>query len=173
MGASRKTRSVIAFPPLVGEAPRLLILGSLPGVRSLQAGEYYAHPRNAFWPIMGALFGAHPELSYAERVAALTGSGIALWDVLAQAHRPGSADAAIDLDSAQANRFDEFLPRHPGLRCVAFNGAAAAALYRRKVLPHLPATWASLPQRVLPSSSPAHASLNLAAKRRRWRVALL
>lgn len=163
---------VVAFPPLVGEAPRLLILGSLPGVRSLAAGEYYAHPRNAFWPIMGALFGAHPELPYAQRTATLTAAGVAVWDVLAQARRPGSADAAIELDSAHVNPFAEFLVQHPGIRCVAFNGGAAAALYRRRVLPQLAPALTQIPLQVLPSTSPAHASLSLAAKLRRWRALL-
>ncbi len=167
---SGKLLPAIAFPPLVGEAPRLLILGSLPGVRSLAAGEYYAHPRNAFWPIMGTLFGAHPELPYALRTVTLTAAGVAVWDVLAQARRPGSADADIELDSARVNPFAEFLTRNPGIRCVAFNGTAAAVLYRRRVLPQLVPALAQIPQRLLPSTSPAHASLSLAAKLRRWRA---
>lgn len=156
----------------MGALPRLLILGSLPGAASLAAGEYYAHPRNAFWPIMGALYGAHPELPYAQRRSALIETGVAVWDVLAQARRPGSGDAAIDIASARVNRFDEFLARHRGIRLIAFNGGTAAALYQRKVLPDLRPALAQIPQLVLPSTSPAHASLNVAAKLRRWRILL-
>jgi hypoxanthine-DNA glycosylase len=159
---------VAAFPPIVGPAPRVLVLGSLPGVRSLAVGEYYAHPRNAFWPIMGALVGASPALDYAGRVAALQRGRIALWDVLQRAVRPGSADTAIELAGAVVNPFGEFLGQHRSIRAIAFNGGAAARLYRRLVLPALPPRLAELPQLLLPSTSPAYASLDLRAKERRW-----
>ena len=164
------TAPVDAFPPIVGRSPQLLILGSLPGVRSLAAGEYYAHPRNAFWPIMGELFGAWPSLPYAGRRAALISARVAVWDVLAQAQRPGSADASIDAPSAVANRFDQFLAEHRSIVCIAFNGTMAAALYRRKVLAQLPAALGAIRQRTLPSTSAAHASLDIAAKLQHWMV---
>jgi hypoxanthine-DNA glycosylase len=159
---------VAAFPPIVGPAPRVLVLGSLPGARSLAAGEYYAHPRNAFWPIMGALVGAGPQLEYAARVKALQRGRIALWDVLQQAVRPGSADTAIELSAAVVNPVGEFLEQHRSICGIAFNGGTAARLFRRLVLPGLPAGLAALPQLLLPSTSPAHAGLDLRAKERRW-----
>ena len=159
---------VTAFAPLLGPAPRLLILGSLPGVASLEARQYYAHPRNLFWDLMGELFDAGRELPYTERVARLTAAGIAVWDVLHQAHRPGSLDADIHPDTLVPNDFGALFDAHPRLRTVAFNGQAAAALFRRLVLPGLPVE----PPRTfvtLPSTSPAHAGRSRAEKLALWR----
>lgn len=153
------------FPPLLGASPRLLVLGTLPGAASLAAGEYYAHPRNAFWPIMGALFGAHPALPYAERTRCLTEAGVALWDVLARAVRPGSLDAAIDPASAVANPIAELLATHPGIGVVVFNGGAAERLFHRHVLPTLTRTPAL---RRAPSTSPAYAGMRAGEKLAAW-----
>ena len=164
---------VRAFPPIVGRRARILVLGSLPGVASLRAGQYYAHPRNLFWPIMGALFGAAPTLPYRERVRALEAAGVCVWDVLAEATRPGSADAAIEAATARAHDIRGLLLRHRGVHTVAFNGGTAARLYRRLVLAQLPPVRvASLRHVTLPSTSPAHAALDGAAKLRAWRRAL-
>lgn len=164
---------VTAFAPILGRQPRILVLGSLPGVASLRAGQYYAHPRNLFWPIMGTLFGASPELPYPERVRVLERAGICVWDVLAEATRAGSADAAIEQATARAHDIRGLLLRQRGLRTVAFNGAAAAQLYRRLVLPTLPpGRLAALCHVTLPSTSPAHAAVDGAAKLRAWRRAL-
>jgi hypoxanthine-DNA glycosylase len=158
------------FAPLAGTQVRLVVLGSLPGRASLAAGQYYAQPRNAFWLLMGELFDAGPAQSYPARVAALTAHGIAVWDVCAAARREGSLDAAIDRDSVCVNDFSAFFAAHPGVQHVAFNGQAAAELYRRGVLPGLSARWAALPRETLPSTSPAHATLSFAEKLQRWRV---
>src|SRR5579871_5342952 len=100
------------FPPIATTDARVLILGSLPGQQSLQASEYYAHPRNAFWKIMGVHLGSLPE-SYAARVLMVSEAKVALWDVLAAATRSGSLDADIEKD-AVANNFRVFscLSRH-------------------------------------------------------------
>lgn len=164
--------SARGFPPIADARARLLILGSLPGQASLAAGQYYAQPRNAFWPILGDLLDAGPDLAYAERAAALRRAGIALWDVCAAAERPGSLDASIRRETVVVNDFAAFLHAHPLIEWLAFNGATAAELYRRLVLPALPPVAAALPTLRLPSTSPAHAGVPYAAKRAAWAAAL-
>lgn len=159
---------VRCFPPIVDGAARVLILGSMPGALSLYAQQYYAHPRNAFWPIMGALFDAGPELAYAERTRRLLRAGVALWDVLASCARAGSLDTSIDEASIVANDFAAFLPAHPRLTHVFFNGSKAEQAFRRYVRPRLADT--ALRFQRLPSTSPAHAGRSLAEKLAAWRV---
>jgi hypoxanthine-DNA glycosylase len=162
----------VGFPPVADARARVLLLGSLPGVRSLTMHEYYAQPHNAFWRIMGKLFGAGPELPYAERLDALRAHGVALWDVLKAGEREGSLDAAIVPSTIVVNDFDEFFARHSRVRAVCFNGNTAANLYRRKVLPALAGGPAALATHVLPSTSPAHASLRFEQKLARWQAIL-
>lgn len=160
------------FPPVVGEGPRVLILGSLPGRRSLAERRYYAQPRNAFWRIMGDVFGAGPELAYDARLERLTANRIALWDVLAAGRRPGSLDARIERSSAVFNDFGRFFESHTSLRAICFNGRTAENLYRRNVLPGLDAPAAGIPLHSLPSTSPAHAAMPYTEKLARWRRVL-
>ena len=150
----------------------VLILGSMPGKASLQAGRYYAHPQNAFWRIMGELAGADPGLPYAERLERLKSCGIALWDVLRSCSREGSLDSAIDERSIRPNDFARFFRTHPGITSVFFNGATAERCFLKHVLPALPASAAHLRLHRLPSTSPAHAGLSYAAKLEAWRVIL-
>ena len=154
------------FPPVVDPGARLLILGSMPGQASLQADRYYAHARNAFWPIMGDLFGAGPDLPYPQRLAKLQRVGIALWDVIAACERPGSLDADIVGDSIQVNDFAAFLAVYRNIDHIFFNGAAAETSFRRYVLPGLAGHSLSLTR--LPSSSPAHAARSYAEKLAEW-----
>ena len=111
-----KQRTKIAlltgFPPIAAADARVLVLGSMPSVASLAREQYYGHPQNAFWPIMGRLFGAGPELPYDERKAVLVERGVAVWDVLQSCRRAGSLDTAIDRDSEQANDFATFFRKH-------------------------------------------------------------
>ncbi|MFY0663504.1 MAG: DNA-deoxyinosine glycosylase [Natronospirillum sp.] len=158
--------TVHSFPPIEPPQARVLILGSMPGVASLNAHQYYAHPRNAFWPIMSALFGAGPDLPYDERVAVLQAHGIAVWDVLASCERPGSLDAAITKTSMVPNNFEDFLAHHPQVRHIFFNGGTAEQSFRRQVLPKLDADRLVLQR--LPSTSPAHAALSLTQKLAAW-----
>lgn len=160
-----------SFPPIAGRDARVLILGSLPGQESLRRREYYAQPRNAFWPIMGELFGAAPELPYAERRRLLVANRVAVWDVCKRAFRPGSLDSSIVASSVVPNPFAAFFAAHREIAHVFFNGAKAAELYRLRVVPELPPALRALPVAVLPSTSPAYATLDLAAKLRRWTVA--
>lgn len=157
-----------SFAPVFATDARVLILGSMPGKRSLQAGQYYAHPRNAFWPIMDELFGAAPELPYAARLARLTASKVALWDVMRECERPGSSlDSRIAPDSVVANDFAWLFGQCPLLTHVFFNGTAAEAAFRRHVRP--PNERVFHMQR-LPSTSPAHAARTFAQKRDAWRA---
>lgn len=149
---------------------RVLILGSLPGQVSLREQQYYAQPRNDFWKIMGALAGAAPELDYSRRLEALKAQGIALWDVCASAHRPGSLDASIRHGSVVVNDFTSFFHTHRGIGFICFNGRKAADLYRRLVLPGLPESLQAIRCETLPSTSPAHAAMRFGSKLARWSI---
>ena len=164
-------RGFAPIEPPAGQA-RLLILGSLPGCESLAQQQYYAHPRNAFWPIMQALTGIDAAAPYARRCADLEAVGIALWDVLAAGERPGSLDASIVASSARPNELAALLARQTNIVKIAFNGKAASALFARHVLRSLSTAQAALPQETLPSTSPAHAGISFAAKLEIWRSSL-
>ncbi len=156
-----------AFDPVVGGDTRLLILGSLPGEASLKAGQYYAHPQNGFWRLIGSVIG-HPDLAgqpYAERLEILKAHGIGLWDVIAEAERIGSLDTAIRLPRhADLNGLVAALPR---LRAIAFNGGKAAREGARVL--GLGPEMEQVVRLTLPSSSPAMAR-TLAWKAERWAV---
>jgi len=162
----------VGFPPIADASARVLVLGSLPGVKSLEMREYYAQPYNAFWRIMGELTGAGPALEYPARLVLLRAHGVAVWDVLAAGEREGSLDSSIVRASIVVNDFNAFFERHRQLRLICFNGNTAAGLFTRKVLPGLAPTWAALERRALPSTSPAYASLRFEQKLARWREAL-
>jgi len=157
------------FPPVAPRGATTLILGSLPGQRSLEMQQYYAHPHNAFWKLVAGIFEADAALPYARRVALLKSHGIALWDVLAAAERPGSLDSSIVHSTASVNDFEAFFRKHPGIRRVFFNGRMAESIYRRRVLPKLAAPFAHIRYECLPSSSPAHAGMPFAKKLGIWR----
>jgi hypoxanthine-DNA glycosylase len=162
----------VGFDPIATPAARVLILGSLPGRESLERREYYASPFNAFWRVMGELVGAAPDLHYELRRRRLDEAGIALWDVCRSANRPGSLDADIDHRSVVPNDFALFFAGKSQIQAIAFNGKKAADLYRRKVLPGLPPTSASLQSFTLPSTSSANALMTFPEKVSRWRSAL-
>jgi TDG/mug DNA glycosylase family protein len=153
-----------AFPPSIAPDARLLILGSLPGERSLAAGQYYAHPTNAFWWLMGEVTGeALPVLPYDARLARLITHGIGLWDVIATARREGSLDTAIR--DATNRDLAGFAATLPDLAAIAFNGGEAARRGRRQLAGVDRYTLIDLP-----SSSAAHAAMTRAAKREAWMV---
>ncbi|MDI6726946.1 MAG: DNA-deoxyinosine glycosylase [Smithellaceae bacterium] len=156
-----------SFAPIEDPAAVVLILGSMPGKASLAAGEYYAHPRNLFWPIMGELFGAHPGLPYERRIRMLNSAGIALWDVLKSCIRNGSLDSDIEETSVVPNDFDSFFQRHPNIVDLFFNGAKAEQCFRRHVQPSLKSR--PLQYRRLPSTSPANAGMSHEKKLEAWR----
>lgn len=161
----------IGFPPVADERARVLIVGSMPGQASLAAARYYAHPRNAFWPIVTAICGLAATASYERRIAALRRQGVALWDVLHACVRPGSLDADIDEATIVVNDFAAFLAAHPRIGTVLCNGGKAFVSWRRHVQPTL--AGRSLAVRQLPSTSPAHAARSFADKLAIWRAALV
>lgn len=143
----------------------------MPGLRSLAQTQYYAHPHNLFWPFMGEICGAGPELAYTDRLRRLTGAGLALWDVLGECERAGSLDSAIRPASETPNDIAGLLAHHPELHTIAFNGAKAQQAFRRHVEPVIDAArLARLQLLALPSTSPANASVPRAEKRERWLV---
>jgi hypoxanthine-DNA glycosylase len=164
---------VESFPPQVAPGCVLLILGTVPSVRSLELRQSYGHQYNLFWPFMGELFDAGPELAYAERIARLQRRGIGIWDVLERCERRGSLDSAIVPDSEVANDIPGLLSTHPGIRAIALNGGRAQQSFRRHIVPRLDrATRARITQLDLPSTSPANASIPRARKLERWRQLL-
>ena len=153
----------VGFEPVVDARTRVLILGSLPGDASLKAAQYYAHPRNAFWPLIGGLLGEGlPALAYEDRLDRLRARGVGLWDVIASAERSGSLDVAIR--SPEAADLRGLAAGLPHLRAVAFNGGLAAKLGRRIL-----ADLEGIALIDLPSSSPAHA-ISLSAKAESWAI---
>jgi TDG/mug DNA glycosylase family protein len=172
MASGSSDRAVSGFPPVVGDGARLLIVGSMPGVRSLQERRYYAHPQNAFWPIVGAACGVGPEVAYERRLAVLVRAGIALWDVMARCVRAGSLDADIEAGSVVANDFVPLFAGQPTLCAVLCNGKAAHRAFLRYAAPQLAAAGRRPAVELLPSTSPAHAAMDLAGKRAVWTAAM-
>lgn len=140
----------VGLPPVAGRDVRLFILGSLPGDASLAAAQYYAHPRNHFWRLVGSVVGEELHgLGYEQRLQRLAEHRIGLWDVVGSAVRPGSLDQAIR--TANHNRIDRLLHDYPKLEAIGFNGTTAATIGRRLVGDAPDVTLIDLP-----SSSPAN-----------------
>lgn len=158
---TQSTPRKASFPPVVDSAVRILILGSLPGDRSLAARQYYAHPQNQFWRLISAVIRRDlTALAYPERLAALLAAHVGLWDVVATAHRPGSTDAA--LSDIAANDIAAFAATLPDLRAIAFNGGTALKHGLRQLGPF--PGYATI---ALPSSSPLH-TIGFDAKLPAW-----
>ena len=158
------------FLPIIGPQPRVLVLGSLPGVKSVEKQQYYGHPQNAFWRIMSELFGTDRKAQYAERVEAVIRHHIAIWDVLAASVRPGSMDSAIVETTARPNNFARLFSEQPDISLVCFNGQTAARLFHRLVAPTLGKGSNSRRYHVLPSTSSAYANMTFDEKLEHWRV---
>ncbi len=161
------TELIEAFPPILPSKPHTLILGTMPGVRSLEANQYYAHPQNQFWKLMGDIYGAGPALPYCARVQILKERGIAVWDVVRACTRNGSMDA--DIRNEIPNDFAEFYRQHPTIELVVFDSLTAEGIYKRRVLPTL---TKQLRYVRVPSPSPANARLPYSAKLTLWSQAL-
>ena len=156
---------VFSFPPILGVHPTILILGTMPGVASLRANEYYAHPGNAFWKIMSAIKGINCPTRYEEKKQLIRDMDLALWDVCHTCIRPGSADS--DIRNEEPNQIRELLAAHTSIRTIIFNGQTAEKLFHR----HLK-TIDSVNTITMPSTSPAH-TLAFEKKLDAWRTAIL
>ncbi|BBP45819.1 DNA-deoxyinosine glycosylase [Thiosulfatimonas sediminis] len=159
-----KVHDIQGFAPIIPAHPKLLLLGTMPSAQSLQDGFYYAHPRNAFWPIIGHLL--TQELNtVTQKKAACNRLGILVWDVLATCQREGSLDSNIK--QPQANDFAALFKKYPLIEAVFFNGQLAAKLFKQQVQA-VQAIPDDLRQVILPSSSPANARLKINDKALIW-----
>ena len=153
------------LPPVIARHTRLIVLGSFPGVASLQAGQYYAHPRNHFWPLLAAIWNVDLlSLSYTQRLEHIRARGLGLWDIYARCQREGSLDTAIE--QAQLNDLAGLRRRAPHLQAVAHNGGESA-----RATKHTLALGAAV--LILPSTSPANASWSFDRKLSAWRAAFV
>ena len=162
---------VHSFEPIVGHDPRIVILGSMPGIVSLQAVQYYANPRNAFWAIIGELFDIDIDCCYQSRVLQISQLPLILWDTLKACHRQGSLDSKILREEIEANDIASLVERHQGLRVIAFNGAASEKYFNQLEKHRLPADH-QIKLIKLPSTSPANASMKFEQKLSAWRILL-
>jgi len=164
--------SIHGFSPIENKFAEILILGSMPSEESLRAQQYYAHPRNAFWPIMMELLGGRIDLDYKDRAQLLIENRIALWDTLKSCVRNGSLDSAIIDNSIEVNNFNLFYRHHKNIRYIFFNGQKSRQVYNKFVLPELMESVQGIESSVLPSTSPAMASLSRRKKTDAWRAIL-
>lgn len=181
-----------SFPPIMGSRVHTLILGTVPGQASLKTAQYYAHPRNAFWPIMLAItsnqepsYDSPKSVDYTHRCQQLCDHGYAIWDVLASCTRPGSLDSKIVKETERPNNIATLVLAHPELTRIIFNGKTAETLFKRHIANALPRSVQTLGSKTdenptdairlicLPSTSPAMASLTLAIKHQVWAEGLL
>lgn len=166
---ANKTASLLqSFAPVLGVAPKVLILGSMPGKHSLATQQYYAHPHNLFWAYMAQILGFSEKLTYQEKLQQLMQHRIALWDVLKHCERNSSLDSDINPVSMVANDIAGLLARQPTITHIYFNGGKAQQVFQRVIAPQL-ANIATLQLTRLPSTSPANASIPRDEKLRQWR----
>ena len=173
MSIRRSAAFVSSFPPQVGEGCQVLVLGTVPSLRSLALQQSYGHAQNLFWQFMGEMFGAGRELPYAERIARLHAHGVGIWDVYRSVERPGSLDSSIVRASEVPNAIADLLRDHASIRAIALNGGRAAAGFKRHIEPTLVGTrrdGRAVDILALPSTSPANASMPRAEKFRRWQA---
>ena len=157
----------LSFAAEINTDCKVLVLGSMPGVKSLEASEYYAHPRNSFWSIIEVLFHIDKMSDYQRRIAKLNRLGIGLWDVYHACEREGSLDSAIIKKTSEINDFAALFENCMHLKAIALNGVAAQKAFEKNVARTLPHHIELLN---LPSTSPAYAAMNFQEKLRRWQV---
>jgi TDG/mug DNA glycosylase family protein len=159
---------ITGFPPIAATNAKILILGSVPGIASLEKQEYYGHPHNSFWNIIAQFADCPPLLTYEQKKAVLIENEIALWDVLKHCQREGSLDSSIESQSIVINDFELFFKEHPDIRFVLFNGTKAEKEYKKRVIPLIGPQFDHLTYYRLPSTSPAMAQLSKQEKLQKW-----
>ncbi len=164
----QRPQSVNSFEPIIGSNPKVLILGSMPGVVSLQTQQYYANPRNAFWPIMSELFAVEWSEDYQQRVLQIKQLPVIIWDTLKTCRRQGSLDSSIDNELLQVNEILPMLEQFSRLKLIAFNGMASEKYFNqyidRRSIKSLQVECIRLP-----STSPAHARMSVKQKFEDWK----
>ncbi len=157
-----------AFPPVINDNSRILILGTMPGEESLRRQEYYANPRNQFWRIIGEIFQTRLGVAYSDRVVFLTQHGLALWDILESCERSGSLDQGIR--NPVPNNFQTLFETYPNIRVLVFNGQVAHKWFEQLVVQRQALQSPNQFQKmIMPSTSPA-ATIALSEKVRQWSV---
>lgn len=156
---------IVSFEPIVGDDPKVLILGTMPSVKSLEKHQYYGHPRNQFWPILFELLGEQVAECYGEKVDFAKSNKIAVWDVLAQCERVGSLDS--DINNETPNEIKAFLEMNPSIKTIAFNGGKAESSFRKFFKDILSDTNYTFIK--LPSTSPAY-TLGKDKKLEQWKI---
>jgi len=157
-----------SFNYIADEKAKILILGSIPGKESLTKQQYYAHPKNLFWHFMSGIFSFDFSLSYPDKTEMLKAKYVALWDVIENCKRATSLDSDIKKDSVNTNNFCLFFKKHLHIKNVFFNGKMAEHLYFKRALPFLGKTYPEIQYYLLPSTSPANASIDKKEKFRQW-----
>ncbi|MBE8726084.1 DNA-deoxyinosine glycosylase [Flavobacterium hungaricum] len=152
-----------SFPPITSDTAKILILGTMPGTKSLELNQYYGHNQNNFWKIMFTILKEEFSNDYQTRKNLLVNNNIALWDVLQYCDRVGSLDSAIKNEIA--NDFENFLKQHPKITTIFFNGQKAAAFFKKYI--HLQKEYQLI---TLPSTSPANAGKTYQYKLDEWKV---
>lgn len=158
-------QKISSFPPIINKDSKIIILGSIPGAKSLEMQQYYAHPQNKFWKIICKIFNEEFTIEYAERIEIIEKHHIALWDVIDNCERKGSLDSEIR--NEEANKIGELIQNFPNIKAIFCNGQKSHKNLQ-KILPkdfHLPIV-------ALPSTSPAHASLGYIQKLESWKIIL-
>ena len=158
-------QKISSFPPIANKDSKILILGSIPGVKSLEMQQYYAHPQNKFWKIICEIFNEEFTTNYQQRIEILEKHHIALWDVIDTCERKGSLDSEIR--NEEANKIEELLQNFPNIKAIFCNGQKS-----HKNLQKILGKKFRLPIIVLPSTSPAYAGLSYFDKLKLWHIIL-
>jgi hypoxanthine-DNA glycosylase len=159
------THQKTSFDPISNSETSVLILGSMPGDKSLELNEYYGHSRNKFWKIISKITNNDLPLSYADKKTLLAKTKIGIWDVAQKANRKGSLDNAIQ--DEEPNDLNSFISKHKSLKIIGFNGTKAEALFDKYFTRQAGIKYISLP-----STSPANTGIDFDNICKIWRQIL-